>query len=85
MMTSRSLPTMGLALLALVLLTVLIAGCAPQAEPMAPAAATGTAEATGVVVAVPGQQKWICTMCPEVVSDKPGICPKCGMTLVPKK
>lgn len=27
--------------------------------------------------------KYICPMCPEVVSDKPGLCPKCGMDLVP--
>jgi Cu(I)/Ag(I) efflux system membrane fusion protein len=26
--------------------------------------------------------KYICTMCPEVVSDKPGDCPTCGMALV---
>jgi hypothetical protein len=30
-------------------------------------------------------QRWTCTMHPEVVSDKPGKCPKCGMKLVPKK
>ena len=28
---------------------------------------------------------YTCTMHPEVVSDKPGKCPKCGMTLVAKK
>ena len=28
---------------------------------------------------------YTCTMHPEVVSDKPGKCPKCGMELVVKK
>ncbi len=28
---------------------------------------------------------YTCTMHPEVISDKPGKCPKCGMTLVEKK
>jgi hypothetical protein len=29
--------------------------------------------------------KYTCPMHPEVVTDQPGQCPKCGMTLVPKK
>lgn len=29
-------------------------------------------------------KKYTCTMHPEVVMDKPGKCPKCGMTLVEK-
>jgi hypothetical protein len=30
-------------------------------------------------------QKYTCPMHSDVVSDKPGKCPKCGMTLVPVK
>jgi hypothetical protein len=30
-------------------------------------------------------QKYTCPMHPGVISDKPGNCPKCGMTLVPVK
>lgn len=29
--------------------------------------------------------QYTCTMHPEVISDKPGKCPKCGMKLVEKK
>lgn len=29
--------------------------------------------------------KYTCPMHPEVIKDKPGKCPKCGMTLVVKK
>jgi hypothetical protein len=32
-----------------------------------------------------GAMQYVCPMHPEVVSDKPGECPKCGMTLEPKK
>ena len=30
-------------------------------------------------------KKYTCTMHPDVVMDKPGKCPKCGMKLVAKK
>jgi hypothetical protein len=32
-----------------------------------------------------GAKKYTCTMHPEVVKNKPGKCPKCGMALVEKK
>lgn len=32
-----------------------------------------------------GTVKYTCTMHPEVISDTPGFCPKCGMALVVKK
>ena len=28
-------------------------------------------------------QKWTCSMHPEIIRDKPGKCPKCGMDLIP--
>src|SRR5581483_12054269 len=31
------------------------------------------------------EKKYTCPMHPEVISDKPGNCPKCGITLVPVK
>jgi hypothetical protein len=34
---------------------------------------------------MPAATTYTCTMHPEVVSDKPGKCPKCGMDLVAKK
>lgn len=54
----------------------LTSGCseepAPANPPVAGAAATNTARV------------FTCSMHPEVVSNAPGACPKCGMTLVPK-
>lgn len=32
-----------------------------------------------------GKKQYTCTMHPEVVTDSPGKCPKCGMNLVPKE
>jgi membrane fusion protein, copper/silver efflux system len=43
--------------------------------------ASGTTTPTdSMPKAKPGQ--WTCSMCPEIISDKPGECPKCGMDLV---
>ncbi|EHQ30657.1 heavy metal-binding domain-containing protein [Mucilaginibacter paludis] len=33
----------------------------------------------------PAKVQYTCTMHPEVLSDEPGKCPKCGMTLVKKE
>ncbi|MFZ5894601.1 MAG: heavy metal-binding domain-containing protein [Myxococcota bacterium] len=56
-------------------------GAMPAPMPSAPApAANGTtppAAAEGVT--------YVCPMHPEVTSNAPGVCPKCGMKLVPKK
>ncbi len=32
-----------------------------------------------------GATRYTCSMHPEVVTNEPGKCPKCGMTLIPKK
>ena len=50
----------------------------------AAAAGPGTAAATGEPSAVPapGAATYTCPMHPEVRQDRPGQCPKCGMTLV---
>jgi Heavy metal binding domain len=42
-------------------------------------------DATGGHEQEHGATKYTCVMHPEVISDKPGKCPKCGMTLVPVK
>ena len=41
----------------------------------------GDAHAHCERVAPPPDAKYFCPMCPGVVSDAPGICPKCGMAL----
>ena len=33
----------------------------------------------------PTTQLWTCPMHPDVVQDHPGDCPRCGMSLVPRK
>jgi hypothetical protein len=47
-------------------------------------AQTSPAPSPAVTVS-PAGQKYTCPMHEEVVQDKPGKCPKCGMNFVPKE
>jgi Cu(I)/Ag(I) efflux system membrane fusion protein len=48
---------------------------------LSPAAPSG--EAADVHVETKASQKWYCSMHPQIVRDKPGLCPICGMKLIP--
>ena len=45
---------------------------------------TSVSDTTKTQKVKPVKVQYTCTMHPEVISDKPGKCPKCGMTLVKK-
>ncbi len=46
----------------------------------------GDAKAPGPAPSAPeGKPSWTCVMHPEIHAEKPGQCPKCGMTLVKKE
>ena len=49
------------------------------------AVAPASAQSGNETKPAPVAQKYTCEMHPEVISDKPGKCPKCGMKLVPVK
>ena len=66
----------------------LLAGDACCGEELQAApAVSATQSATQSATAMPAEQaqKYVCPMHPDVIYDKPGKCPKCGMTLVPVK
>jgi hypothetical protein len=91
--------TMRIAILLGVLVSIGCAkGEAPppsNAHPANPSAAEGTAYVASSTAPAPATSStphdhgaatvYTCPMHPEVTSDKPGQCPKCGMNLVPKK
>ena len=45
---------------------------------------TAVSDTTKTKKVKPAKVQYTCTMHPEVISDKPAKCPKCGMTLVKK-
>ncbi len=47
-------------------------------------AGTAISDSTKTKKVKPEKVQYTCTMHPEVLSDKPGKCPKCGMALVKK-
>jgi Cu+-exporting ATPase len=56
----------------------------PAACPMSAPKATKSAVKAPAKDVAAAKATYICTMCPDVKSDKPGSCPKCGMTLQKK-
>lgn len=47
--------------------------------------ATGCGNSSSTTPPAPTGKLYTCTMHPEVVTNQPGKCPKCGMDLVEKK
>jgi Cu(I)/Ag(I) efflux system membrane fusion protein len=66
-------------IIALIILTVGVAGCQKDPSANQKAAAAGESDKTQTPAIV-----YTCPMHPSVVSDRPGACPVCGMALVKK-
>jgi len=79
---------MMMRLVTLALALVLLSACDSRpsdSKPAAPEKSSSPAAATEPAPATQPAVVYTCPMHPEVVSDKPGTCPKCGMDLVLKK
>lgn len=63
-------------------LLLALAGCSSNSSP---ASTPGSVSSGTPGVTVAGAVTYTCSMHPEVLSDKPGKCPKCQMDLVVKK
>lgn len=66
-----------------------VVGCGDEKVPVQPkpevTPVVTIAPTTVTTKMIPAATKYTCSMHPEVVSDKPGKCPTCGMDLVPAK
>jgi hypothetical protein len=76
-------------------LFLLLTGCDRAPKPMPPKASLELPRADGsdavpkqieakAPAAHPGRTLYVCPMHPEIVSEAPGVCPKCNMKLEPK-
>ena len=72
-----------MAFLGIVLLLVTI-GCKPSGDSMGSMTKSGDGSTSATSPSTMATA-YTCSMHPEVTSDKPGKCPKCGMELVAKK
>jgi hypothetical protein len=77
----------SIAVLALLVVGVWLAGCSPEetetaAAPTAPIADAPTDTAPAAVHDVEGEYTYTCPMHPNVKQERPGKCPECGMFLV---
>ena len=68
-----------------VLALALLAGCTHHDDSMESMKMGGDNSMSAAPSTMPATMTYTCTMHPDVVSDKSGKCPKCGMALVPKK
>ena len=82
----KKLAGVAVLLAVVICIAMVTTGCtssqpAPKQEPTGGAGSTGAAQPGASVQGV----QYTCSMHPEIVTNKPGKCPKCSMDLVIKK